>query len=344
MEINRALLQDAAAQGVLSESQAERLWQFLAERGRATPGFRVTHILYYLGGLIAIGAMSLFMTLGWESFGGWGLLAIALAYAALGLWLTETLLARGLALPAGISAAFVVALAPLAVYGLQSALGWWAEGRVYRDLHVYIDWRWIMMELATLAIGTVLLWRYKLPFLMMAVAVTLWYISMDLTPLLAGANADWTWELRKSVSLWFGLLMLLLAFRVDLRSRHRPDFAFWLYLFGVVAFWGGLSLMESDSQLNKFLYLCLNLLLIAVGSALGRRVFAVFGALGAAGYLGYLARHVFQDSLLFPFALTAIGAAVIYAGIVWQRHEDAISARLRGMLPLPVRTLLDSRS
>jgi len=344
MKINRALLQDATERGVLSASQAEQLWQFLDERSAATPGFRFTHILYYLGGLIAIGAMSLFMTLGWENFGGAGLLAIALAYAAAGLWLTKLLLARGLRIPAGISAAFVVALTPLAVYGLQSALGWWAEGRVYRDYHTYVDWRWIMLELATLAVGAILLWRYRLPFLVLPVAVTLWYLSMDLTPFIAGTDQDWGWELRKLVSLWFGLLMVLLAFWVDLRSRRVVDFAFWLYLFGVLAFWGGLSLLDSDSQLNKFLYLCINLLMIAVGSVLGRRVFAVFGALGTAGYLGYLAHHVFQDSLLFPFALTAIGGAVIYAGIVWQRHEDAIGARLRGMLPPPVRTLLDHRT
>ncbi|HTN66718.1 MAG TPA: DUF2157 domain-containing protein [Burkholderiaceae bacterium] len=344
MEINRALLQDATEQGVLSAAQAEQLWQFLGERSAATPGFRVTHILYYLGGLIAIGAMSLFMTLGWESFGGVGLLAIALAYAVAGLWLTNLLLARGLRIPAGISAAFVVALTPLAVYGLQSALGWWAEGRVYRDLHSYVDWRWIMLELATLPVGAVLLWRYRLPFLVLPVAVTLWYLSMDLTPFIAGADQDWGWELRKLVSLWFGLLMVLLAFWVDLRSRRAPDFAFWLYLFGVLAFWGGLSLLQSDSELNKFLYFCINLLLIVVGSALGRRVFVVFGGIGAAGYLGYLAYHVFEDSLLFPFALTAIGGAVIYAGILWQRHEDALGSRLRNRLPPAVRTLLDNRS
>lgn len=344
MEINRALLQDAAAQGLLSEAQAEQLWQFLGDRSAATPGFRFTHILYYLGGLIAIGAMSLFMTLGWENFGGAGLLAIALAYAAAGLWLTNLLLARGLRIPAGISAAFVVALTPLAVYGLQNTLGWWAEGRAYRDYHTHIDWRWIMMELATLAVGAILLRRYRLPFLVLPVAVTLWYLSMDLTPFIAGADQDSGWELRKLVSLWFGLAMVLLAFRVDLRSRRAPDFAFWLYLFGVLAFWGGLSLMQSESELNKFLYLCINLLLIAVGSALGRRVFVVFGGIGAAGYLGYLAYHVFEDSLLFPFALTAIGGAVIYAGILWQRHENTIGARLRGVLPPAVRTLLDNRS
>jgi hypothetical protein len=343
MELNRNHLKEAIKRGLISEHQAEPLWQFLREREQDTPSFRFTHILYYLGGLIAIGAMSLFMTLGWERFGGWGLFFIALAYAGAGLWLTEFFLnSRRLPIPAGITATFVVVLTPLAVYGLQAALGWWAEGKVFRDYHTLIDWRWILMEFATLTSGAVMLWRYRLPFLVMPIAVTLWYMSMDLTPFLFGDD-DLMWALRKIVSLWFGLLIVMLAFWVDIRTRHDKDYAFWLYLFGVIAFWGGLSMMNSDSELNKFIYLCINLIMIVVGAMLSRRVFTVFGGLGAAGYLGHLAHDVFKDSMMFPFVLTIIGLGVIYLGIIWQRHEEMISSRLRGLLPLPVRELIDKR-
>lgn len=343
MELNRSHLKDATEHDLISEQQAEQLWQFLRERGKDTPSFRFTHVLYYLGGLIAIGAMSLFMTLGWERFGGWGLFFIALAYAGAGLWLTEFFLNRSrLPIPAGITATFVVVLTPLAVYGLQTALGWWAEGKVFRAYHTLIDWRWIFMEFATLASGAAMLWRYRLPFLVMPIAVTLWYMSMDLTPFLFG-DADLMWELRKIVSLWFGLLIVLLAFWVDIRTRHDKDYAFWLYLFGVVAFWSGLSMMNSDSELNKFIYLCINLVMIFVGAMLSRRVFAVFGGLGAAGYLGHLAYDVFKDSMMFPFVLTIIGLGVIYLGIIWQRHEEMISSKLRGFLPQPVRELVEKR-
>jgi len=343
MEVDRGLLRDATARGLLSEEKAEQLWEFFCERGKDTPSFRFTHILYYLGGLIAIGAMSLFMTLGWERFGGWGLFFIALAYAVVGLWLTEFFLKRSrLPIPAGITATFVVVLTPLAIYGLQAALGWWAEGRVYREYHTHIDWRWIFMELATLATGAVMLWRYSLPFLVMPVAVTLWYMSMDLTPFLFG-DADLSWELRKLMSLWFGLLIVLLAFWVDIRTRGEKDFAFWLYLFGVVAFWCGLSMIRSDSELNKFIYLCINLAMIIVGAALSRRVFAVFGGLGVAGYLGHLAYDVFKDSMMFPFILTIIGMGVIYLGIIWQRHEETIGDKLRRLLPPPIRELIEGR-
>ncbi|MGE4502075.1 MAG: DUF2157 domain-containing protein [Thiomicrospira sp.] len=332
MELKRTHLNQAAEGGLISHQQADQLWAFLSERSQDTPSFRFAHILYYAGGLIAIGAMSLFMTLGWETFGGWGLFLIALAYGGAGLWLTEFLLNRSkLPIPAGISAAFVVVLTPLAVYGLQVALGWWEDGQVYREYHRLIDGRWMFMELATLAVGALMLWRYRLPFLLMPIAVTLWYMSMDLTPFLFN-NEDLNWDLRKTVSLWFGLLMLAVAFAVDRLTRQDKDFAFWLYLFGVLAFWGGLSMMNSESELGKFIYLCINLLLIVVGSILSRRVFTVFGGLGAVGYVGYLAYDVFSDSALFPVVLTIIGFGVVWLGIYWQRNEVKINGYVRRAL------------
>jgi hypothetical protein len=102
-------------------------------------------------------------------------------------------------------------------------------------------------------------------------------------------------------------------------------------------------MMRSDSELNKFIYLCINLMMIVVGTMLSRRVFAVFGGLGVAGYLGHLAYHVFKDSVMFPLVLTIIGLGVIYLGIIWQRHEEKISCMLRGLLPLPVREFIERR-
>lgn len=333
----------AVKAGLLSAEQAERLAAFYAGGAAAPerPRFSFVHVLYYLGGLIAIGAMTIFMTLGWNLGGGWGGFVIAAGYGLLFLALTHKLAARGLEIPAGILAALAVVMTPLAIFFAQMALGYWGEGRAYRDYHVFIDWRWLLMELGTLAAGAVLLWRYRYPFMLMPIAVTLWYMSMDLAPFLFDGARDW--ELRKFVSLWFGLAMVLVAFWVDLRSRFSRDYAFWLYLFGVLAFWGGLSLMDSGSELGKLLYCLVNVAMILVGAVLGRRVFAVFGGLGVAGYLGYLSWRVFRDSLLFPFALSGVGLAIIWLGIRWQTNEREWSARLRGLLPAPLRELIEAR-
>lgn len=143
------------------------------------------------------------------------------------------------------------------------------------------------------------------------------------------------------MSLYFGLGMILLAFWVDLRSGRRQDHAFWLYLFGALTFWGGLSLMHSDSEWSKFGYLCINLAMIATGAVLGRRVFAVFGGLGVAGYLHHLAEGIFKDSLMFPVALSLIGFAIVYSGLLWTRHEARVTSALRRPLPAPLRELLE---
>ena len=58
----------------------------------------------------------------------------------------------------------------------------------------------------------------------------------------------------------------------------------------------------------------MNVALLFLSVFLGRRVYAVFGVIGIAIYLGDLADKVFKDSLLFPFALSLIGVAVIAAG------------------------------
>jgi hypothetical protein len=342
MQLNRSLLKDAVDNGLIDEHQAEQLWQFVSERTKDTPHFGFVQVLYYLGGLIAIGAMSLFMTLGFNLFGGWGMFFIALAYAGIGLWLTEFFLKRHLPIPAGIMSTLVVVLTPLAVFGLQTALGWWATEVAYRDYHTQIDWKWLFMELATLACGATVLWRYRLPFSVMPIAVTLWYMSMDLVPFILGDN-NTDWALRKLVSLWVGLLMVLLAFWVDIRSRHSKDYAFWLYLFGTMTFWGGLSLMRYDNELNNVLYLGINLAMVATGAILSLRVFAVFGGLGVAGYLSHLAYRVFADSMIFPLILTLVGIGIVFAGVLWQKHERAISLGLRKLLPKPLQELVESR-
>ena len=339
MRITQADLDEAAKRGLISSEQAASLGAFLAERHAQTPSFRPAHILYYLGGMIAIGSMTLFMTLGWEQFGGAGLLGIAMGYGLGASLLTEHLLKRRqLPLPAGITAVLAVAVVPLAVYGAQQAMGLWpaddSNPWAYREYHTHIDGRWLLMELATLAAGVWALSRWRLPFLVMPVAVTLWYMSMDLVPVLLGAEAESFFsEAGRRISMFFGLAMLVLAWAVDIRSRPPADPAFWLYGFGLLTFWGGLTSLEASSELARLGYAAINLLLIAVGAILVRRAFAVFGGTGLALYLAHLAYAVFHDSLLFPLALTATGLCIIAGGIQWQRHEQALGNWLRQRVP-----------
>jgi len=341
MKITRNMLNKAVDAKIISADQSNQLIDFFHKLPDQSPGFNLTNVLYYFGGLIAIGAMTLFMNLGWELYGGWGIFFLCCCYGVLGLALAHNFQNKGFAIPAGICATFVICLTPLAIYGLQNAMGWWPDSSVYQEYNYYIRWQWIFMEFGTLIMGLILAWFYRYPFMIMPIAVTLWYMSMDLASLLS--DGYYSYELSAMVSMYFGIATLLIAFWVDVRSSESADYAFWLYIFGVFAFWGGLTAQHSDSEVSKFIYFCINLGMILLGVILNRKVFVVFGALGSAFYLGYLAFQVFKDSYFFPVVLSAIGLAIIYLGILWQKNEAQLTAKLRGVLPKPLQDLLQAR-
>jgi hypothetical protein len=336
VDVGRGDVDRAVAAGVIQPGQAEALWRFLAGAreigGAPRSRFDLVHLLWYAGALIVIGAMGLFTTLAFAQLGGGTLAVIALVYAVLFAAAGDRLWRRGLRIPGGLLITVAVTMAPLFSYGVQDALGWWthADPGNYRGFYRWIKASWLPMELATIAAGLIALRSYRFPFLVAPIAFALWFISMDLVPWIFGE--DWnSWEQRKLVSVWFGLAVLIVAWAVDVRTRG--DFAFWLHLFGLMAFWGGLTAMDSDSALAKAIYCMINVGLLGLALFLRRRAYAVFGALGVAAYLCHLANQVFRDSLLYPFALSLIGLAVIGAGLLLHRHGAALERALQDRLP-----------
>jgi hypothetical protein len=145
-------------------------------------------------------------------------------------------------------------------------------------------------------------------------------MSMDATALLFHKN--WTFHELCHISIVFGVVMLLVSYFID--HSTRDDYAFWGYLFGMMTLWGGLSLLDSGSQRARFAYGCLNIGFVAASVLLIRRVFLVFGAIGVFSYLTSLAHTILRDSLLFPFAVSLLGVAIIARGVFLQKHMPRI--------------------
>jgi hypothetical protein len=360
--ITQTTLQNAAKAPIISDDQATQLWQWLqqSENQQAyqagslnsannSSKFDLSHVLYYLGGLLAISAMSWFMSLSYASFGRAGLFFMALLYGGIGLHFANRFERTGFRKPSGIMAAFTITMVPLAIFGLQRWLGFWADssyGNEYRDYHALIDWRWLFMELGTLAIGLIMLRRYRYSFLVAPIAVTLWYMGMDIIPFLLGDHAGWFdggWELRRTLTLCYGVAMLALAFWVDLRNRSQEDYAFWLYLFGLLTFWGALSSYHSGSLVGKLLYVAINVGLLLIGTLLVRRVFAVFGGVGILLGIGSIFYTFFKDEMLFSIVMTLMGFGIIWLGIFWQKHQHRIGLKLMAWLPSDLQSLLQHR-
>ena len=327
-------LDKAVKLGIINPEQAVKLLALFNEEAappaQTEDNSPLSKALYYFGAMIVISAMGWFMNSTWEIFGGSGLFGIATGYAAVFIGAAFYFRQKSRTL-SGLLIVMAVCMTPLGAYGFQEWLHIWPQGYpdTYKNFHVFIKGGWFAMEAATIIAGLISLKFAKIPFAMAPIAFTLWYLSMDITPILYGSDYDGA--ARKIVSLFFGLGMLLIAFIMD--QRTKTDWAKWLYIFGALAFWGGLSAMQSNSELSKFAYCLINLLMMLVGVLLKRNVFLIFGSLGTFGYIGHLAWDIFKDSLLFPFALSAFGLIVICAGWLYHKKNQAIEALIYKITP-----------
>lgn len=340
MRVSRKDLEWAASEGVISGGQAEDLWRVLGERDADRPRFDLPHVAYYFGALVVISAMGWFMTLGWERFGGGGILAISLVYAVCFVVVGSLLWRRrDLRVPGGLLVTMAVCMMPLAVYGFERMTGLWLQGVPgdYRDFYGWIQGSWFPMEVGTVVAGLAALRFFRFPFLAAPIAFSLWFMSIDLTPLIYGADYQYG-DGYQLVSLFFGLAVLLCSYLIDRRTEE--DYAFWGYLFGMFAFWGGLTLLEGGSELDWFFYGIINLGLVLLSVLLQRRVFIVFGSLGVFGYVGHLAWEIFEDSFVFPFVLSAVGLAIIALGILYARNRERVERGVLSRVPEGLRRLL----
>lgn len=322
----------AVEAGLLTTEQEQALLGFLRQQPAQTPSFQLAHVAFYLGALLIMGAMGWLLSEAWMRIGDTALLAVAITYILLLTFAGLAMQRRGQLIPGGVLAAVAVSIVPLAVFAIERLTGIWPLDDVQGDYHNYyryVQGGWLLMEAATVCAGLLMLRLIPFPFIVMPIAVALWFMSMDLSEWFHGDA--FTWEQRQEVSLWFGLGLLLVVLLID--GRTRQDYAFWGYLAGLLAFWGGLTSMNSDSELGKALYCLINLGLMLIAVILRRPMFMVFGALGVAAYLGYLSYEVFAESLLFPLVLSLIGLAVIALGLLYQKHRERLSDKLRAALP-----------
>lgn len=351
MMINRPFsasdLDAAVAAGVLDADAAQRLHGFLAARApqlalapaetatTSRPKFDLTHVLWYAGALITMSAMGLFSTLAFAAMGGGGLVATGLVYG-LGLWFIGHRLwqKEDTRTPGGLLIAAAVGMVPLTVFGFQLASNTWmgleAPGN-YQSFYTYIKGGWLPMEIATIIASVLAARRYPFAFIAFPAAFCLWFLSMDLAAFIAG-DKKFDYNLRRQVSLWFGIVLFFATWAYELRPR-RSDYTFWLHLVAAMTFWGGLTFQSSSWEFGKFLYCMINVGLLGISIFVGRRAYAVFGVIGIMTYLGHLAYTVFKDSMLFPFALSAFGLGMVALGIYFARRRAAIAARMEAWLP-----------
>ncbi|MFQ5931774.1 MAG: hypothetical protein ACE5MM_05170 [Nitrospiraceae bacterium] len=329
-------LKRCASKGILSDGQLEEI---LAAIGQARPtkpeaqkGFNLPNICYYFGAMVIAFAYTYLVYRHWDALAYGHLLGISVGTAALLAGLGYPLRYRWRFPTAGGLLIFAAtALTPLTVYCAEQLMGWWPATGVgqYTQYFRVIHGNWIVMELLTIAVSVLVLWSVRFPFLTAIPAHAMWFLAMDIGALLVGPGGDVQadWEIRKQITVGVGLAMVAVGYLLDRRTKE--DYSFWLYLFGLLGFSGGLSLMRSHSEVAAFLgYFLPHLAMIPLSVYLKRKTFLVFGALGTYAYLGHLAFQVFPDAWAFPIVLAFAGLSLILATVLVQKHRARLGRKV----------------
>lgn len=345
MKILKDDLDWAVSEGILSKEQAEKLWSALESKYANRPKFDVAHIAYYFGGMVAISAMFWFMNETWKQYGGFGIFVISVVYAVCFVLAGRTLwYKQGLKIPGGILITLAVFMIPVAIYGLEQFTGLWPKdiGDNYFGYLMKIRKNWVLIELGTIVAGLVALKYIRFPFLTAPIAIALYKMSLDIISLFISGVEYMPTEIQMNISIWFGLIIILVAYLIDRRTNE--DYSFWLYLFGMLAFWIGLSYIAfsqwDDSHLKMFIYCLINIIVMIISLVLQRPLFIVFGVIGIFSYIIYLAHRAFENSLIFPFILTIIGIAIIYFGIKYQQNRNVWEQAILRLIPSKIKRLL----
>jgi hypothetical protein len=341
IRISHSSYTKAAEEAGIAPDQQTSLWERLMVHAEPSSRFTLINIVYFFGGLLIINALAGTLAIAWRHFAWWGVTVIATVCGLVFWKLGERLWKDGsYPTPGGILITAAVCMVPVVIFGIFSATG---NNTVmpfsYTNFHYYIHSCWLPMEIATVAIGLLALKLYRFSFIMMPIALVLWYLPMDITAALHG-NA-FTWKQYAALATVVGIVMIVVAMIVD--KKYKEDFSFWLYLTGAFSFWGGLIGMGDGGEVGKFFFFMINLLLIVFSVVVNRKIFIILGGLGAFGYIGYLTSTLFSKILYFPFLLAGIGLIIIYLGIKLQKNWHKIEQAILYYVPESIREYFPRR-
>lgn len=287
VSISKQNLIDAAKEGILSNKQADLLWERFLTKKNSLLSF-----IYYFGASLILIAMSWCILLQWDLGHSLESFILSVLYSAIFYSSGHVLWKKkALRLPAGLLITLSAGMIPLAIYSLQNLL-------IFPN-------NWIVIEITTAIYSLSLLRFFPISFLALPIGWSLWHLSIDIGCLL--------YQNKNIISLFFGLSMLGFSYYFDL--KHKKDYAFWGYLFGCLTFFGELFFLNFSHSIHNLIYIGIHLAAMLFGVFIQRKTILVFGSLGLFSYLTYLGENLLSHQFSLPIVLSTIGITLIGIGV-----------------------------
>ena len=315
---------------IISQEEAEKLFSYFKIQNK----FKFSNVLAYFGGIVLISSMTISYSAMLPPIGGF---LIILGYM-IGVYLLAKQTTNEII--QNILSTFLVSLSPLLCYYILKLLG--IEISFYRGYHYIVSYEWLIMEIFTMITAFFIYKQFKNSFLMLPIAVTTWYFSLDFSSLIADKLhlVSNFWDFKAKMSIFFGILLVSLAIRFDLKDR-KLDLGFWLYIFGAILIWSGGSyfLLDMKIDFKLLFYILFNLVFLLFGVFIRRNVFLVLSGIGF--FIIFNRLGLLFGWWLFPFVMSLVGFGIIYLGRIWAKNEEEISNKFLNFLPNNLREFFE---
>jgi len=302
----------------------------IAPAREAHRGFNAITVAYSLGALLVLFALAWFLFERWKVLGPFGVLVVALLYAAAFVGVGTLLRRRGFGVAGGLAIVLAVAMTPVWAWAILRLTGEIPDPGIWTDplsrYEPYIASRLIVLDLATIGVALVALRRVSFSVLGAPIAVALVALLLHLGQALGDPRLSWYIGPYYQCVVACG--MIAIAYAVERRQPPGEDYAFWVYLAGLV------MLLVAYVQVWQYIGRWRHALplvaaaLVTASLYLRRRTLLVAGGFAAFGYLGYLAFDVFRRVVALPIALATLGLLVIVATVWMQRRFPKIVDRV----------------
>lgn len=325
----------AVARGIITPAQRDAILALRAEpahpaetgRGEVTG---VT-IAYAAGAAAILFAFGWFLADRWKVLGPGGVLAVAVAYAALFLVVARWLGREGFPAARGLMVLVAVGMTPIAAWALLELAGVWTPrlGSEPWFPGWQRDWeslRWIPIELATALTALLALRRVRFGLLVLPLPIVAWSVCAQLVQVWFDA------PVMSAMQGWLAFVvaaaLVSAGYAIDRRTAsERQDYAWPVYAVAVAAVLYGMMGTWNQLHHGKHALLALGVALAGAALALRRRVFLVAAAFALMVYVGWLGFSVFRKALGFPIALATVGLVIILAAVWVQRRFPGLGAR-----------------
>lgn len=327
ISLSQGQIDEAVQRQLLTPEQGSQLWLFWSQQKRQKASFfDFVSLLQYLGMAGVLAAMGQF-ALSHHLLGNFGLALTStlymLTFLGIGYWLWQK---PGTRFAGGLFLTLSVCMIPLAIYGIETGLELWPQlppdrltwGEKGHEFDLLLRTHQLRLEAATAVGATLLLNFFSFPLLLLPLVISGWFLFLDVIPLLFPYHL-FLWREFLEITAAYGAGLLLFAYKFDRKGQHV--FSSWTYFIGLAFAWSAATALVWDSsEWMKIGYFVANASLLILSFTLNRTVFLLFGASGVLGYCCYLTERFVISPFLSTLAISVIGVAALYLGILFQKY------------------------